>query len=167
MIMRTLLVCAMIVASVAAVPAQSAPKLDDVLDRMAKALGGRERLARIENVRTRFALEAAGLKGSGESLVTADGRTRFDFDLGGVVGGASGYDGKTGWARDRNGKVSDRSGAELAGEVTGAYLGSFSHLVPGRRPGRVELAGEDAGKTHYLLRVTAQGGRPVTLHVNK
>src|SRR5689334_8487602 len=108
MIMRTLLVCAMIFASVAAVRAQSAPTRDDVLDRMAKALGGRERLARIENVRTRFALEAAGLKGTGETLVTSDGRLRVTFDLGGVAGGVTGFDGTSGWVRDLSGKVRER-----------------------------------------------------------
>ena len=167
MIIRTLLLCMLVFASAVAVPAQSRPTRDEVLDRMAKALGGRERLARIESVRTRFAIEAAGLKGSGESLVTADGRVRFDFDLGGVVGGASGYDGKSGWARDLSGTVRERAGAEIEGDATLAYLATFSHLVPGRLPGRVELAGESADAAHYLLRVTADKGRTVTLYVNK
>ena len=167
MVMRVLLLCAVLLAPVSTVPAQGTVTVGEVLDRMAAALGGRERLARLSNVETRFAIEAAGLKGTGESLVTARGETRVSYDLGGIAGGLNVYDGRTGWARDAKGKVRERGGPELEDEATGVYLGSYSHLVPGRLPGRVELAGENAGGTHYLVRAAAEGGDAVTLHVDK
>jgi hypothetical protein len=149
-----------------AVLAAEGPKIDQVLDKMADALGGRERLARVASVRTRATIEAAGLKGTGEGVVTADGRSRSSYDLGGTDGGTSVFDGKHAWVRDLNGKVREQAGPELEDEVTSAYLSTFSHLLPGRMRGRVELTGEDADRTHYVLRVMPEGGEAVTLYVN-
>lgn len=147
--------------------AQGSVTVEQVLERMAAAIGGRERLAKIESMNTRFALAVAGLQGSGETLVTADGRTRSTYDIGGIDGALTVYDGKTAWKRDLNGKVRQHSEPELEGDVTQAYSSTFSYLLPGRLPGRAVLVGEDAGKTHYVVRLEPAGGIPVTLYVDK
>lgn len=149
----------------AGAPAAAAPvTAEAVLDRMAAALGGRERLARVESVATEMRLEAAGLEGVATGWVTARGEMRSSYELGGARG-LSVFDGTRGWTRDQNGNVAERTGPELAALVTSAYLGSLSHLVPGRLAGRVELAAA-AASNHYVLVVTPDGGVPVTLTVD-
>ncbi len=170
--MKTLLCCALVLAQLAfagaAVAGQGkATSTDEVLDGMARALGGRERLARLTSVSAKVRIEAAGLTGSGEGLTAMDGRTRSSYDLGGVDSGASVFDGKHAWVLDGNGKVREQAGPELESEITAAYLGSFSHLVKGRMAGRAALAGEDADRTHYVLKIEPQGGHAVTLFVDK
>jgi hypothetical protein len=146
--------------------AADGPKIEQVLDRMAAALGGRERLARVTSVRTKVRIEAAGLKGTGEGVLAADGRSTSSYDLG-VEAGVAVFDGERAWVRDGNGKVREQAGPELEDEVTTAYLGTFSHLLPGRMRGRVELAGEDADRTHYLVRVAPERGQERTLVVDE
>jgi hypothetical protein len=88
---------------VLAAPA-SLPSAQEVLARFKKASGGAA-WDRVTHLRSRGALETGGMKGSLEELESVtDGRNLSRYDLG-VVKGASGYDGTTGWTEDGTGDV--------------------------------------------------------------
>jgi hypothetical protein len=140
-------------------------QVESFLDRWRQALGGQERLRQVEVVYTRMAIEMGGLTGTVEEWNTAQGQHRQSLDLGGVYRALTVFDGERGWVLDQNGKVRDLAGIELEEEVTSAYLGSFSHLVPGRRPGRAELVSAD--EAHAVLRLVPEGGRPVTCYLDQ
>src|SRR5687767_3334736 len=101
------ILCTLLAAAHTSAAAQGM-KVDTVLDRTAQALGGRERLARVKNVYSRFTLEAAALKGHGEGWITMNGRSRSTYDLAGVDSGLSVFDGTTAWAQDANGTVREK-----------------------------------------------------------
>lgn len=59
------------------------------------------------------------------------------------------------------------AGSELQEEVTEAYLGSYSYLIPNRMTGRVEFIGEDPSKKFYVLKLQPQGGSAITYYLDK
>ncbi len=140
---------------------------EKILSRWAQALGGLEKLKQIKNVYTRSAIETGGLSGTVEEWQTAQGQHKQRLDLGGVYKIVTVFDGEKGWILDQNGKVQELAGTELANEVTAAYLGSFSHFISGRMPGRVEHLGEDEAHHILILRLLPDGGRPVTVYLSK
>ncbi|MFQ5793912.1 MAG: aspartyl protease family protein [Candidatus Bipolaricaulia bacterium] len=136
-------------------------------NRWANALGGLDRLKQIENVYTRSAIEIGGLSGTVEEWQTAQGQYKQSVDLGGVYRFLTVFDGEKGWILDQNGKVRELAGTDLENEVTSTYLGSFSHLIPGRMSGRAENLGEDEAQQHDIVKLLPQGGRPVTCYLDK
>ena len=136
-----------------------------LIRRWAEALGGLGKLKEIENVYTKSTIETGGLQGTLEEWVTAGGQRREQLELGGVYQTLTIFDGDHGWMLDPNGKVQELAGSELEAVITTTYLGSFSHLVSGRMPGRMALVGED--DAHFIIRVLPQGGRPVTVYLSK
>lgn len=135
------------------------------LERWRQALGGLDRLRHVEVVYARMTIETGGLTGTVEEWHTALGQHKQRLDLGGVYHATTVFDQDKGWQLDQNGKVLDLAGIDLEEEVTAAYTGSFSHLVPGRRPGGVEFVGED--EAYAVLRAVPLGGRPVTYYLDK
>jgi len=138
---------------------------EELVRRWTEALGGPERLKGIENVYTKSAIETGGLSGTVEEWTTSQGQHRQRLDLGGVYQSLTVFDGGQGWMLDPNGKVQELVGSELKGEITTAYLGSYSHLVPGRMPGRAAYLGED--EESYIVKFLPQGGRLVTVYLDK
>lgn len=140
---------------------------EDILSRLAAALGGVENLRRVENIYLRGSIEVAGLSGTIEEWQTAKGQYKQVLDLGAAYKNTVILDGSRGWVVDRNNQVRDLSGVSLEEQILSNYLGSFSHLLPGRLPGSVSARGEDPGGKYHLLEIKPQGGRAVTYYVDK
>jgi hypothetical protein len=138
-----------------------------ILNRMATALGGLEKLRAIEGIYMRGKVEVAGLSGTVEDWQTAHGEHKQIVDLGDVYKQTTIFNGTRGWVMDRNNQISDLSGISLKEEILSSYLGSFSYLFLGRLPGKVMSAGEDAGGKHFLLRVTPEGGSTALYAIDK
>ena len=127
-------------------------KEDEVLRSWARALGGSERLRRIENIYVRGRLETGGLSGVFEEWRVAKGQHKQNVELGEAYKQLTVFNGHIGWIIDQNGSVQGLRGADLESEVTSAYLASFSYLFPNRMPGRVEHTGEDETKQALILK---------------
>ena len=137
-------------------------KADQALDRWAEALGGRARLEKVESVHVQSKIEVSGLSGTIEEWGTTSGLSRQFVDLG-VFRSLTviGEDGA--WTVSPNGITSDLAGGELEGEITGAFLGSFSHFFADRMPGTVRHAGKDDTGKNDVLEIQAEGGRAVRI----
>lgn len=140
---------------------------EQVLARWADALGGRENLQNASMVHLRGSIETSGLKGTYERWTTARGELRTEIELGGAFRQTVVFDGQKGWVQDTSGTVHELSGDVLKGVVSSAYDASDSFLFPGRVPGQVEPAGEDAGQDAYVLRLEPQNGSVVTIYLDK
>ena len=140
---------------------------DKVLKGWTQALGGPERLRRIENLYLRGTVETRGLSGYFEEWRVATGQHKQNIDLGGAYKQLTVFNGSKGWVVDQNGSVQQLSGSDLENEVTSAYLGSFSHLIPGRMPGKGEYVGEDESKQSHILRILPTGGQAITFYISK
>lgn len=140
---------------------------EEILRRMADALGGGERLAQVETVYTRGKVSIAGLNGTVEEWQTARGQHRQVLDLGAVYKNTNIFDGRGGWVVDLNNHVRELDGGALEDEVLAAYLGSFSHLLPGRMQGTVTANGVDPTGRFYVLQIKPQGGRAANYFVDK
>jgi hypothetical protein len=148
--------------------ASRATTAQEVLDAWAQALGGRPKLQTIESMHRVSQIEASGLQGRLDEWVTARGQYRQDIVLGdGVYKELQVFDGKSGWTRDQNSKVQPMAGNDLQDAMNVAYLGSWSHLLPGRRPGQVEYLGQDEAKQLDKLRITPDGGRAVVYFLDR
>jgi hypothetical protein len=140
---------------------------EDILNRLASALGGTEKLRQVENIYLRGSIEIAGLSGTIQEWQTATGQYKQILDLGAAYQNTIILDGNHGWVVDRNNQVSDLAGVSLEEQILSSYLGSFSHLIPGRLPGSVTASGEDASGKYYVLQIRPQGGRGVSYYVDK
>lgn len=146
---------------------RSDSKEKDLFRGWARALGGEERLRRIENTYIRGRIETGGLSGTFEEWRIAKGQHKQKIELGEVSKQLTIFDGHNAWILDQNGSFQELTGTDLENEVTAAYLGSLSYLIPGRMPGRAEYLGEDDTKQNYMLKIWPQGGRPVTFYIDK
>lgn len=140
---------------------------EDILSRLASALGGIEKLQQVENIYLRGSIEIAGLSGTIQEWQTAKGQYKQTLDLGAAYKNTIILDGNHGWVVDRNNQVSDLTGVSLEEQILSSYLGSYSHLIPGRLPGSVTASGEDASGKYYVLQIRPQGGRGVAYYVDK
>src|SRR5262249_25981297 len=104
----------------------------EVLKGWARALGGLERLRRIENIYIRGKVEKGGLSGLFEEWRVARGQHKQNIELGEAYKQLTVFNGRLGWIVDQNGSVQELKGADLENEITSAYLASFSHFFGGR-----------------------------------
>ncbi|HYL76205.1 MAG TPA: aspartyl protease family protein [Bryobacteraceae bacterium] len=132
---------------------------EQVLDRWAAALGGRAKIEAVRTVHLRGAIEAGGIKGTYERWATSNGALRTALDLS-TFHPLTVFDGQQGWMQGPNGVAQALAAGVLQGTITSAYEASYSFLFPGRLPGRVELLDP------YILRLTPEGGSPVTVHLD-
>ncbi|HEV2689722.1 MAG TPA: aspartyl protease family protein [Bryobacteraceae bacterium] len=146
------------------IPAKSGLTKEQVLDRWATALGGREKLQEARTVHLRGFIETGGMKGTFERWATSRGEFRTAVEISAAFRQVSILDGKKGWALDNSGTVHELSGGILQGTVSGAYEASNSLFFAGRMPGEVELLGEKEGA--YVLRLSPDGGSPVTVYLD-
>ena len=132
-----------------------------ILERWARAVGGRDRLSAIKNIYTKADYEGTAGSGVVEEWATSDGRRKQENNLtGGHV--ISVFDGSRGW-RSTDGRVREYSPEEIEGARNPAFIASYSHLVPDRLPGRVEYLGEDDARENYILKIKPGG----TFYVDK
>ena len=169
--MKALHRCALTALLFTALPATGAPAdpaltLPQILDRWADALGGRERLAAIHGLHMQEDIATGGLSGSYESWNDAKGDLRTSTHIGDAIREDDILAGDSGWVLDISGIAHASSGSDLQGLVSEEYEASYSQLLPGRMPGSVELAGTDAARHAYVLKLLPQGGTPVTVYLD-
>jgi hypothetical protein len=127
-----------------------------MLDAWATAVGGRERVARLDAVVISGALEVGGLTGPFTTWQTARGERRHEETLGSIGSTVDVFDGARGWRVDLNHDVRALDGADLEDQIALAYLGANAPLVLARRPGRVSRDGD-------RLRLEPEGGPVLTI----
>lgn len=137
-----------------------------VLDRWAAALGGRDKLEQIRTAHSRGSVETGGMKGTFERWSTWRGESRTVLDISSAIHQLNIFDGKQGWAMDSSGAVHELSAGNLRSAVSGAYEASHSFFFPGRLPGAVVLLGRDASQSAYVIRLEPEGGNPVTVFLD-
>ena len=136
-----------------------------ILERWTEALGGKDQLRLVRNSYQKYAYEGTAGRGVIEEWSTSDGKRRQDSDL--TTGQEINiFDGSSGWI-SLNGQVRKYSPAEVEAARTSAYVGSYSHLIPGRLPGSADFLGEDDSGHNYVLRVTPQGGWASKFYIDK
>ena len=140
---------------------------EQVLDRWAAALGGREKLEQIRTVHSKGSVETGGVKGTFERWSTWRGEFRGVLDISGAIHQLNIFDGKQGWAMDSSGAVHELSGGNLRSAASSAYEASESFLFPGRLPGAVVLSGHDTNQSAYVVRLEPDGGNPVTVFLDE
>jgi predicted aspartyl protease len=140
---------------------------EQVLDRWAAALGGREKLEQIRTVHSRGSVETGGVKGTFERWSTWRGESRGTLDISGAIHQLNIFDGKQGWVMDSSGAVHELSAGNLRSAVSGAYEASESFLFPGRLTGTVIFSGSDANQSAYVMRLEPAGGNPVTVFLDE
>ena len=140
---------------------------EQVLDRWAAALGGREKLESVRTMHTTGLVETGGLKGTFERWSTSRGESRMALDMSGALRQVNIFDGREGWVLDTSGSVHDLSSGNLRSAVSGAYESTHSYFFSARRPGKVVYAGPDAGSQGaYVIRLEPEGGNPVTVYLD-
>ena len=133
----------------------------EVLQKWQRALGNPSDL---RTVYQRTSVRTGGMEGRSEEWQRVSGERRSAFELGGVYGLTTVFDGRVGWQKDRSGAVRELAAHELEVERTLAYLGSFSHLFGGRLPGSVVYEGEQNG--FHLIEVRPEGGRTARIFLD-
>ena len=133
----------------------------EVLQRWRQALGD---LPGLRTVYQRMSVRTGGMEGRSEEWQRVSGARRSAFELGGVYGLTTVFNGHIGWQKDRSGAVRELAAHELEAERTLAYLGSFSHLFGGRLPGSVVYEGEQNG--FHLIEVRPEGGRTARIFLD-
>jgi predicted aspartyl protease len=140
---------------------------DQVLDRWAAALGGREKLEKLRTIHTQGSIETGGVKGTYERWSTWRGEFRTAIDLSGAIRQVTIFDGQQGWAMDSSGSVHELSAGNLRSAISSAYEASESFFFPGRLPGEVVFSGRDAIQSAYAVRLEPAGGNPVTVFLDE
>lgn len=142
---------------------------DTVVDAWASALGGKDKLKAITSTYTRSSIATAEFSGIVENWSTATGQLKENALLGSVYKTTTIYDPaqKGGWIVDPNGAIKLLEGGDLRSQITAAYFGSFSLFLPDRLPGRVTYEGEDITKHFDVVKVQPEGGRDVTVYLDK
>ncbi|MGA7613745.1 MAG: aspartyl protease family protein [Thermoanaerobaculia bacterium] len=151
-----------------AFPATSAPavtKPQSPVECWAHALGGRARLATVRSIHRTGVIETGGLQGTTESWTDSTGRSRSSVDLG-VYSATEVLDRNKGWAREGSAPSHELGESDLRRLVSEAWIDSGSLFFPDRMPGTVTpVDGSASGES--VLRLEPEGGRPVTVHIDK
>lgn len=140
---------------------------EQVLDRWADALGGRENLRNVRTIHQRGTVEVGGVKGTYERWTTSRAELRMAVEIPGGFRQVSIFDGQKGWALDSSGTPHELSGGSLRSAVSGAYEASDSFLFPGRIPGHIELTSEGPNHEAYVLSLEPDGGNPITMYLDE
>jgi outer membrane lipoprotein-sorting protein len=140
---------------------------EQVMDRWAGALGGRENLQNVRTIHLHGTIETGGMKGTYERWATSRGEFRMAVDLSPAFHQVSIFNGHGGWLLDTGGMSHELSGGILQSVVSAAYEASYSFVLPGRMPGQVELLGKDASQNAYILRLEPNGGSPILVHLDQ
>jgi predicted aspartyl protease len=142
------------------------PTLDAIMDGWADAIGGRDRLSQAGTMKFTFRTKMSGLEGDLVVWSSPEGQQRVDLNLADMFKVTQVFDRDHGWMVDQNGKLNELTGMQLAGEITGAYLGTWSHLLPGRMQGSVEYVGREEETGLLQVQISPEGGDVTTFFLD-
>ena len=133
-------------------PAYASPELtaEQIVSRVAEALGGRAALERVEGYRSVSTAEGMGLHGTATTWAAFPDRQRTELSLPPLAMVAVASQGQA-WLRDHNGHVVSYNPQQLADSRTGLYLDSFAPWLDPFDPVVIRLAARE---------IAADSGRP-------
>jgi len=142
--------------------------LKKILENWAQALGGRDKLEALQSIYRVLEFHVGGIPGIRKEWQQTKGPYRMVSELGTYLRTITVFDGQRAWIQDNTGHVRELRGPELGAVVTSAYLGSYSHLVPGRLPGTIEYLGEesDAQGAYHVLQIHPENGNPIKAYLD-
>lgn len=141
-------------------------RLEQVLDKWASALGGRERLADIKTTYSNYAIKMLGMEGTWKEWLTADGKHRVDLNLAGIFKVSIVRISQHCWYLDHNGKLSEMADKNLEDEIRDIYLGTWSHLLAGRMSGNAKFIGPDPNTGELRVRILPNNGTETYFWIN-
>ncbi|MDD3643655.1 MAG: aspartyl protease family protein, partial [Candidatus Krumholzibacteria bacterium] len=162
---------ALLAASAAfAVRAQTGPAPAEMLDRHARALGGREAISRVRSVVSsgELVLLPGGMRGEVRSWSARPCRSRTEARLG-IFTVRQGFDGERSWMVGPNGMLQImRDEDSRRSQVTACLLESFAYLEPGG-PFEVEDLGEaiDDSARCAVIGLSPDGGYPCRIFLDR
>jgi len=141
--------------------------LQEVLDKHLESLGGREALAAIRSAEAYSSVSYMGLTGTAVSIIEPPMKYYTRIDLG-VLSEVKGFDGLTAWTTDFNGVTRQDIVEELKPMLNELYLSTYSYLLSGRNPGRIEYRGDtlNEGGTYHQLALFPEGGDSLFVLIN-
>ena len=117
---------------------------NNAVDRWAKAVGGREKVAPIKAIYREATIQIGAFSGTIKAWHTADGRYRKEEQVG-MYSTVETFDGTTGSVQQAGGAVRQMAGAELARARSSAYANTnaiFFAFFPDRRHGNLTMDGD-------------------------
>jgi len=151
-------------------PAASAgaalPTADEVVDKYANAIGGKEAYEKLNSRLSKgtFELPAMGASGSIEMQAKAPNKTISIIDIPGFGVISRSYDGTTAWSQDPQTGIRELTGNELALQKRGADFFQavrLKELYPKREVKGKEKVGE---REAYLVEAVPSEGGPVKMY---
>jgi hypothetical protein len=118
---------------------------DDPIERWAKAVGGRDKVATIKSIYREGTIEYAGYQGTLKVWHTADGKYRKEEQIA-TYSLVETFDGANGFVKQGDGPPHQMTGAELALATSKRFSNSNAMLFaffPERRRGTVSFEGEN------------------------
>lgn len=145
----------------------AAADLQTVLDKHLKALGGRESITAVKSIEAFSSIRFMEIDGNTISIVKFPDRYYTRLNLG-VLTEEKGFDGLTAWTTDFNGVTRRDIPEELKPMINELYLSSYSYLLEGRIPGKVDYRGDTLidGKEYYHLAMFPEGGDSISVFIN-
>ena len=142
------------------------PSADEVVERYAKAVGGREAYEKLSSRISKgtFELPAMGATGSIEIHAKTPNKTISIIDIPGFGTIARSYDGTTAWSQDPQTGIRELTGQELAIQKRGAdffQAVKLKELYPKRELKGKEKVGE---REAYLVEALPSEGGPVKMY---
>jgi hypothetical protein len=143
--------------------------IDEVIDRNAKAIGGRSAIEAIHSIEVNLHISDPGSEVDGIYYATRPGRMRIDISVAGKHVFTEAFDGRRGWEWDGkeskpaspNATAALQHGVELPGKLFGLHeLKQRGH--------QLELIGREEidGTNYYALGLTLKDGYRTTLYVD-
>ncbi len=144
-----------------------AAELHDVLAMHLAALGNTDSLNALSSVAMYTSVEYMNLKGRGISFIKFPSES-FERIILPVGTQENGFDGKTAWSSDFNGVVRRVSPDERKPIINNLYFQSYSYVLPGRRPGKVDFRGDTTigDASYYYLALFPEGGDSMSVFIN-
>lgn len=140
----------------------AADELQGLLDAVAVALGGRERLEALDGYRMEAGVRGMGMDGRAVTWAVFPGRHRDELQLG-PLAMVLVLDGEQGWHRDHNGLVVQLDEFDLGTMRTSTYVDSMRPWLDPPDPQVIALAGttDVDGRACPTVWILPPGGNPV------
>ena len=150
---------------------RSPTRVDEVIERHTKAMGGRAAIEAIQSIEFDLHITDPKFEVDGTYFAARPGKMRIDVNAGGEHVFTEAFDGQKGWQWEGKGSAQKaatetataalRHGVELPGKLFGLHeLKARGH--------RIELDGRERidGISYYVLRLTLNDGYCTTLYVD-
>ncbi len=147
----------------------SALELNELLDRHADALGGREKLARITTAEFAFEVSLGGMTGTSRAYFKAPDRFRFEIDLP-IARYIQACAGDDCWMSDQSGLTHALGDEYKAALQTQIALAVGSYLDTAKFKGNIEVLDSNRtldSVTCYVMQIEPADGLPVQLLINR